>query len=69
MKATLEFNLPEDNYDFKSACKAAEMASSLFAMDNDMRGKIKHSDLPQDFKDILQDYRTEIAEALKGIEV
>lgn len=43
MKAKLEFNLPDDQYDFDSAIQGNDMAVVLFKMDQFLRGKIKHN--------------------------
>jgi len=43
MKAKLEFNLPEDKYDFDSAIQGNDMTLVLFKMDQFLRGKIKHN--------------------------
>lgn len=41
MKATLEFNLPDDNCSFKKALMADEMYSSIVSLDQFLRDGIK----------------------------
>jgi hypothetical protein len=43
MKATLKFNLPEDDHEFTMATKGADMHSVLWDYDQWLRGKIKYS--------------------------
>lgn len=42
MKATLEFNLPEDDADFKLASAAVEMHSALFEIRSELRRFLKY---------------------------
>ena len=42
MKATLEFNLPEDREEHRLACAAGEMAAAIQEADSNMRGWLKH---------------------------
>ena len=44
MKATLEFNLPEDNQEFELATKALKMYSTLWDLDLWLRTEIKYKD-------------------------
>ena len=43
MKATLEFNLPEDNYDYKLANNAQSMHTILWEMSQWLRSKVKYA--------------------------
>tara|TARA_B110000285_G_scaffold195782_1_gene226302 strand:- start:11 stop:238 length:228 start_codon:yes stop_codon:yes gene_type:complete len=43
MKAKLEFNLPEDNDEFKLATQGNAMYSVLWEMDQWLRGNTKHA--------------------------
>lgn len=47
MKAILEFNLPEENYQHKAALQAADMKLIIYTLDNMLRGYLKHG---HDFK-------------------
>ncbi len=63
MIAKLEFNLPEEQYDFKLASHAGAMASFLYEFQNWVRSEIKHGekaslsyeDLRTKFYDLLKD--------------
>lgn len=44
MKATLEFNLPEDNQEFELTSKALKMYSTLWDLDVWLRSEIKYKD-------------------------
>lgn len=68
MKATLEFSLPEDDHDFRCSSRAAELYSALWQMDQDMRNKIKHVDMDATTRQWLEEYRSEISQALEGIQ-
>ena len=57
MKATLEFNLPEDNEEFEIASKAMDWAILAWDIDQFIRNKIKYE---QDREDILQLVRNEL---------
>jgi hypothetical protein len=43
MKAILEFNLPEDDFEFQTANNAGKMKSVLWEMDRWLRNNIKHA--------------------------
>lgn len=45
MKATLEFNLPEENEEFETASNAWKYKSVLWEMDNYLRNKLKYEEL------------------------
>lgn len=42
MKATLEFNLPEDSHEFQMATQSTDMHSVLWDMDQWLRTNIKY---------------------------
>jgi len=68
MKAVLEFNLPEDNFDFESCSKGPELVTALWELlNNDLRSKIKYGtdtdvitpNEAEKFKSYLVDYFVE----------
>ena len=61
MKAILEFNLPDDNCDFKIASNAMEWALSINELDDWLRSQIKYGD-----KDELQPVRDQLHEILES---
>ena len=57
MKATLEFNLPEDQEQFNTAAKAMDWALLAWDIDQFIRNKIKYE---QDRDGVLQLVRNEL---------
>ena len=66
MKATLEFNLPEDQQDFELATKGMKFWSVLWELDQSLRAKTKYApdSLPQDKYDAYQEIRNELHELM-----
>jgi len=71
MKATLEFNLPEDQEDFKLACQAVDLKQALIEIAMELRSLHKYGELPVNqweligevrdiYHRILTDYNIEI---------
>ena len=54
MKAILEFNLPEENGDFKSHINGWKYECALKEIFNHLRKKIKYGDLPTHEHDLLE---------------
>jgi hypothetical protein len=48
MKAVLEFDLPEDNTDFKSAINGHKYKDAIWDFDQLLRSEIKYKDLSED---------------------
>lgn len=46
MKATLEFNLPDDEWEFKAAVESREVMSGLLDLSNQVRSRLKHGPEP-----------------------
>jgi len=44
MKATLEFNLPDDDYEFRHATKGAQYYGAIDDLNDEIRNKLKWSD-------------------------
>ena len=55
MKATLEFNLPDDELEFQTAVDGPKMKLALWDIDQWLRGQTKHApdDMSQDTYDAL----------------
>ena len=62
MKATLEFNLPEDQEQFNTAAKAMDWALLAWDIDQFIRNKIKYE---QDRDGVLQLVRNELTFQMK----
>lgn len=46
-KVTLEFNLPEEQEEFKTAASAGDMSQVLWDFSDFLRGKIKYEELSE----------------------
>jgi len=62
MKATLEFNLPEDRYAHTLALKGCEYYSTLHTLDQKMRSFLKHGGDYTTPEAVAQDVRDYIRE-------
>jgi hypothetical protein len=69
MKATLEFNLPEETHEHELAINAATMYSAICDLDNHLRNVIKHGDQSEMVKrfanEIRNDYLSDIKDKLE----
>jgi hypothetical protein len=68
MKATLEFNLPDDQQDFDLATNGLKFWSVLWELDQSLRSKTKYApdSLPQDKYDAYQEIREELRELMSN---
>lgn len=61
MKATLEFNLPEDKSDFNLAIKGSDWWHVCWQMDQYLRKKVKYDEsLSEDVHNAYEDMRGEL---------
>lgn len=58
MKATLHFNLPDDDYQFEAACQAGALASTLSEVERHLRDRLKYGELSTEAKNELEEVRT-----------
>jgi len=56
------FHLPEERGEFQIHTKAGAMFSMLWDLDQDMRSKIKYGEYGKETNEILQEYRSLMAE-------
>lgn len=63
MKATLKYNLPDDEHEYKMALQGASVHSVLWKMDQYLRSKVKHS--PDSTSDDTYKAYVECREALQ----
>ena len=54
MKATLEFNLPEDQAEHYCAIKGADMLNVLWELKAELRGMLKYGELPDKQYEIVE---------------
>jgi len=67
MKAKLEFDLTEENYDFKLAINAKILHTVLYDLVNHkLRNEIKHSDHSEEKLSAYEDIRDYIVDYLDG---
>lgn len=66
MKATLEFNLPEDSHEFEVATKGGNMHSVLWDMDQWLRTQYKYMSDEEYSKDKYETYE-KCREHLRGL--
>lgn len=72
MKAILEFNLPEDAYEYNLMNKAVDMSVVLHEFDQYLRGRLKYEDnMSVEVYDALQDARDKLYDMAKdgGVEL
>ena len=60
MKATLEFNLPEDTGDYELANRAGEMYSALSEIERLIRSRLKYNSPSTDECAFLENLRAEL---------
>ena len=53
MKATLDFNLPEDAAALNIALNAANVSGAILEYKSRLRTLLKHGDLPEDVEDVV----------------
>jgi D-ribose pyranose/furanose isomerase RbsD len=66
MKATLEFNLPDDQQEYDLANSGMSFWNVLYELDQNLRAKTKYAsdDLPQDKYDAYQEVRDMLHELM-----
>lgn len=66
MKATLEFNLPEDKEDFELAVNASKWSSVCWELDQYLRSKTKHApdSMSNEVYEALSETRDKLRELL-----
>ena len=69
MKATIEFNLPEDQTEFEIANNANKYYSALFKFQQYLRNKLKHEDLSDDRIFVVEQIQSDFLQMLYDEEV
>jgi hypothetical protein len=62
MKAILEFNLPEENEEYKTHTNANKMSITLSEYDEWLRGQLKYCELNEQESKIYQKCRVQLRE-------
>lgn len=61
-KATLTYNLPEEEYEFELACKALHLQVVIDEFDNYLRGRLKYETLTDEQDKTLEEVRSKFWE-------
>ena len=69
MKATLEFNLPEDQAEHYCAIKGADMLNVLWELKSELRSMLKYGDLPEQQYEIVEKIQDFLISSLNDNEV
>ena len=69
MKATIEFNLPEDQTEFDIATNANKYYSALFNFQQYLRNKLKHEELSEHDILVVEAIQSDFLEMLYDEEV
>lgn len=65
MKAIIEYNLPDDDLEFKVASNAHGWWSVLYDLDQHLRSKIKWADLPAEKHEVYEEVRERLYELMQ----
>lgn len=65
MKAILEFNLPDENYEYLNATNGTKFRSVLWDLDQWMRAKLKYEELPDGQYDAIKQTRDQLRTLLQ----
>lgn len=68
-KATLKFNLPEENAEHKLAVNAGNYYAVLWDIDQYLRSKLKHGDLTGEQYEVLEKTREELRDLMNTYNV
>ena len=69
MKATLEFNLPEDDAEFYCATKGTDMLNALWEIQQELRKLWKYEELNQDEWNMVEKIRDSFHDILQRNDV
>jgi hypothetical protein len=69
MKATIEFNLPEDDNQYKWANKGYNYFAVLYNFKEYLRNKLKHEDLTPEQESVVEAIQSDFLEILYDEEV
>ena len=64
MKAVLEFDLPEDNYDFQAAINGNNYKSAIYNFDQLLRSEMKYKELSNETYNAYEWCREELRKIL-----
>jgi hypothetical protein len=64
MKATITFNLPEEEHEYRNAVEGAKMRSILWDVDQWLRAKLKYEELSDGAYDAFKETRDHLRRLL-----
>ena len=69
MKATIEYNLPEDQFEFDNAVKSMKMWHALNEIKDELRRIYKYEDLKENDFEMVERIREKLFEILQENEI
>jgi hypothetical protein len=69
MKATLEFNLPDEQAEHYCAIKGADMLNVLWELKSELRSMLKYGDLPDGQYEIVEKIQDFLISSLNDNEI
>lgn len=69
MKVTIEFNLPDDEYEYRNSVKANEMYNALWDMKNNLRNTLKYGELSDSEYKTMESIQDRFFEILNEYEI
>jgi hypothetical protein len=68
MIGILKFKLPEERLEHEMALKASDYASALSSIREHLRGKLKHGELSEEQRAVLEELQRFVCEQTEGLE-
>ena len=69
MKATIEYNLPDDQFEFNNAVKSMKMYFALTEIQDELRRQLKCEDLKENQYEMIELLRSYFYEVLNDNEI
>ena len=69
MKVTIEFNLPDDEYEYRNSVKANEMYNALWDIKQELRKALKYGELNESEYKTIESMQDKFFEILNGYEI
>ena len=69
MKVTIEFNLPDDEYEYRNSVKANEMYNALWDIKQQLRSALKYGELKESEYETIESMQDKFFEILNGYEI
>ena len=69
MKATLKYNLPEDEFEFNNAVKSMKMYFALTEIKDELREILKYEELKKNQYEIIDKFKDKFHEILTDNEI